>query len=108
MLTGKITPETVFKGDDIRKNHKRFPMFAKENIDKINKYMKKYLKPIADKYNISLAQLSSVYVTSQKDLVALVGARNETQAVMNAKAGDVLLSPEKINGIKEAFNKHIY
>ena len=108
MLTGKMGPDAVFNGDDIRNNHKRFPMFARQNMIKTNSYMEKYLKPIAEKYGITLAQLATAFVTSQDNLVALVGARNDKQAVMNAKAGDILLIPEEVDGIKKAFSKLVY
>jgi len=99
LLTGKMTHDREFKGDDLRKND---PRFSKENRKKINSVLAAEFEPIAKKYGLSLAQLSVAALVSQNGVVALCGMRNEKQAKENAKAGDSLIEESDIMKIKNA------
>jgi len=85
LLTGKISSDREFEGDDLRKDD---PRFSIENRNKINSILKNDFKPIAEKYGLTLAQLSIAALVSQDNIVALCGARDEKQAEENAGAGD--------------------
>jgi methylglyoxal reductase len=104
LLTGKISPDREFKGDDLRKDDFRFSV---RNRKKINSVLEDEFKPIADRYGLSIAQLSIATLVSQDGVVALCGARNERQAEENAKAGDRVIEEsdiEKVRNTIEALN----
>jgi aryl-alcohol dehydrogenase-like predicted oxidoreductase len=54
------------------------------------------LRPLADRYDISMAQLALAWVTSHPDTCAIAGARSVEQARDNAAAGDVVLAAEDL------------
>ena len=99
ILTGKITPERKFVGDDLRKDDVRF---TPKNI-KLVAEMLDELRPIAEEHKITIAQLVITWTISQKGITfALCGARNPRQAKENAYAGNIILTEvekETIDGI---------
>jgi aryl-alcohol dehydrogenase-like predicted oxidoreductase len=97
LLTGKITPDREFKGDDLRKDDYRF---SAGNRRKVNSVLEDEFKSIAGKYGLSIAQLSVAALISQDGVVALCGARNEKQAEENAKAGDHLIEQSDVKKVK--------
>ncbi len=99
LLTGRITPDREFKGDDLRKDDYRFKI---DNRKKINSVLEDEFKPVAKKYGLSIAQLSVAALVSQDGVVALCGARNEKQAEENAKAGDCLIEKSDVIKIRNA------
>lgn len=103
LLTGKIKPSRKFKSDDVRGNDLRF---SKDGIKKINSLLNKFLKPIADSYNISLGQLATAWLTSKEGVVALCGARNTKQAAENANAGETVLSENDNKVIQDFVGKY--
>ena len=54
------------------------------------------MKTIADKYGLSIAQLSIATLVSQEGVVALCGARKKRQAEENAKAGDCVIDESDV------------
>ena len=93
LLTGKITPDRTFNQGDLRREN---PRFCTENIQKASLLLKKF-HPLAQKYNATLSQLVIAWTFSQPGIThVLVGARTPTQALENAAAGDIILSPENI------------
>jgi aryl-alcohol dehydrogenase-like predicted oxidoreductase len=100
LLTGRINPQHEFEGDDIRIDN---PRFSEGNIAKVNDLLDDKLKPIAESLDVSITQLVIGWVTSHQNTVALCGARNEQQAMHNAKAGDILLSDIKKDNIRNFF-----
>jgi methylglyoxal reductase len=99
LLTGKITHDREFGGDDLRKGD---PRFSIENRKKINSVLVDEFEPLAEKYGLTLAQLSVAALISQDSVVALCGIRNEKQAKENAKAGDYLIEESDIIKIRIA------
>ena len=99
LLTGKLGPEREFKGDDRRKGD---PRFSVKNRTKINSVIEKYFNPIAQKYNLTVAQLSVAALVSQDGVVSLSGARNQNQVEENIKAGGVLVEKEDVEKLKSA------
>jgi methylglyoxal reductase len=99
ILTGRITADREFKGDDQRKDDPRFSLANRKKIDSV---MNSRIKPIAEKYGLTLTQLSIACITSGENMVALCGIRNEKQAEENAGAGDVSIEQDDIISVKEA------
>ncbi len=87
LLTGTMDPDREFQGDDQRIGN---PRFSPENRKKILAFFEK-LAPIAEKYQLSPAQLVIAWTIAQPGITfALCGARTARQAMENARAGQVL------------------
>ena len=54
------------------------------------------MRPIAKQKKITLGQLALAWVIAQPNTCAIVGARNEDQAIQNTKAITVNLSEEDL------------
>ena len=92
ILTGKYNHETIknLAEDDHRRRNKRFqePLFS-AFLDLVDA-----LRPIAERNDISPAQLAIAWVLRRKEVTgAIVGARSPAQIQETARAGDVILSP---------------
>ncbi len=93
LLTGKLDPARVYAEGDLRRGN---PKFAPENLRRVNALLEKFA-PIARRHGASLGQIVVAWTVSQPGCThALVGARNPRQAEENARAGDILLSPEEL------------
>jgi aryl-alcohol dehydrogenase-like predicted oxidoreductase len=104
LLTGKIGPERVFSGDDLRRNN---PRFSVENRVRIQGMLER-IQPIAEVHGLTLGQLVIAWTLAQPGIThALVGARNPHQAVENAGAADAILSDEELATIDGAFRQPI-
>jgi len=102
ILTGKMKPGHKFPEGDLRNNSF---YFKDENIKLTNAFLDK-IKPLANEKKVTLAQLVIRWTIEQPGItIALVGARNPKQAVENAKAADIKLSPEDIECITKELNK---
>ncbi len=88
LLTGKLSPERSFKGDDIRIGD---PRFKPDNIRRINELLDNFIKPVADKHKATIGQVAVAWLIQNPSVVVLAGARNGSQAVENAGAGDIIL-----------------
>ena len=95
LLTGKFDPDREFPANDVRSQNK---LFKGEIYQAAQKALDE-LRPIADKYETSLACLAIAWLIAQPQTCAIVGARNAQQAQENAKAIGVRLSPEDIEKI---------
>jgi len=96
LLTGKITDDYKFEEGDHRPNTKHF---RPENRKQVNQFLDK-IRPIADGYGVTLAQLVINWTIQQPAVAAaLVGARDPKQVKENAKALDFMLTGEEINQI---------
>lgn len=101
LLTGKITPDHQFEAGDHRANH---PSFTPENIFRVNQFLEQ-IKPIANSKGITLSQLVLRWTLEQPGItIALAGARDSTQAVQNALAGEITLSPSELELIQHHLN----
>jgi aryl-alcohol dehydrogenase-like predicted oxidoreductase len=92
ILTGKFGPDHQFKRGDHRRANRLFqePVFTRVQ-DALAA-----LQPIADRHTITLGQLALAWVIAQPGACAIAGARNATQALENAQAGTVSLTPEDL------------
>ena len=98
LLTGKITPDYQFKGDDHRANS---PLFRGENLRRVNAFLDE-IRPIADAHGATLAQLVISWTLGRDGVTAaLVGARNPGQAEENAKGADLALGDDETARINE-------
>ncbi|KRT17381.1 aldo/keto reductase [Pedobacter ginsenosidimutans] len=96
LLTGKMTADYKFEEGDHRQGNK---FFTPESIEKTNAFLAK-IKPLADEKNATLSQLVLRWTVERPGItIALVGARNEKQAVQNAEAINVKLNAEEIQFI---------
>ena len=91
LLTGSLTPQRKFPEGDVRKGD---PMYSPENISRINALLDKYIRPVAQKHNAGIGNITTAWLIDNPSVLALCGARNKKQAVENAAAGDILLDSD--------------
>lgn len=106
LLTGKFGPEHKFDPEDNRAKNK---LFQGENYERAQQALAK-LRPIAERHHASLGNLALAWLIAQPQANAIVGARNAEQAVANAKAADIQLSPgelEEIDAIGRIVTDHL-
>lgn len=102
LLTGKITSDHQFKGDDHRAGNK---FFKEPNRSRTNEFLER-IKPIAENHGVPLAQLVINWTIQRPGITAaLVGARNAEQATENAKSMSFELSDEEIQLINTELEK---
>ncbi len=102
ILTGKIKPGHQFAAGDHRPQTK---FYKPDNIERIN-HLLDTLRPLADEKGISLSQLVIRWTIDQPGVaVALVGARDATQAVQNAAAVEVKINEEEMSFINKQIDK---
>lgn len=95
LLTGKFGFNHQFAEGDHRKNNK---LFKDENYGRVQQALDK-LRPIAERHNCTLAQLSLAWLIAQPQANAIAGVRNAQQATQNAKAAEVQLSADELREI---------
>jgi aryl-alcohol dehydrogenase-like predicted oxidoreductase len=95
LLTGKFGPDHTFPEGDVRASNK---LFQGELYQTAQAALSK-LRPIAEKYNTTLGNLSLAWLMAQPHTCPIVGARNAAQAVENAKAADISLSTTDLEAI---------
>jgi methylglyoxal reductase len=88
LLTGKLSPQRSFKGDDVRIGDSRF---EPGNIKRTNKLLEDFVKPVAEKHRATIGQVTVAWLVQNPSVIALAGARNESQGFENAGAGDIIL-----------------
>jgi aryl-alcohol dehydrogenase-like predicted oxidoreductase len=104
LLSGRITADRVFAGDDQRRDD---PRFSPENRARVDRLMQT-VRPVAEAHRASPAQVVIAWTLAQPGLThALCGARNPDQARENAAAGHLCLSETEIATITEAANRHL-
>ncbi len=102
VLSGKIKPGHHFNEGDTRAD---LPYYSTKNIELTNAFLEK-IKPLAEGKSATLSQLVIGWTINQPGItIALVGARNAAQAIENAKAAQLKLSPGEINFITAELNK---
>ncbi|MGN6504910.1 MAG: aldo/keto reductase [Tepidisphaeraceae bacterium] len=102
LLTGKVTPDREFPQGDHRANHK---FFTKENRQRVLDALET-LRPIAEKYKATFAQLVINWTVHEPGITAaLVGARNAEQARQNAAALNFSLTKDEHKAIRAAFDE---
>ena len=97
LLTGKFGLNHKFAEGDHRSKNK---LFSGENYQRAQQALNQ-LRPIAETHNCTLAQLSLAWLIAQPQTNAIAGVRNSQQALNNAQATEVKLSPEEISKIDQ-------
>ncbi len=92
LLTGKFGPGHTFEKGDHRSANR---LFQPETFDRVQTALGQ-LRPIAQKYAVTLGQLALAWVIAQPGTCAIAGARNTEQALQNAAAGEIRLSDEDL------------
>ena len=104
LLSGKIGPDRMFEGDDLRKDN---PLFSTANRQKITALMND-IAPICATHNATSAQIIIAWTLQQPGITfSLCGARNREQGIENANAGRISLSQEDITLINTAAATHL-
>ena len=104
LLSGKIGPDRVFEGDDLRREN---PKFSVENRQRVADFMK-VLQPIAAAHNVEPGQVVIAWTIAQPGITfSLCGARNPAQAIENARAGEIALSTDELAAIDSAIAAHL-
>jgi aryl-alcohol dehydrogenase-like predicted oxidoreductase len=102
LLTGKIQPGHRFGEGDTREGNR---FYTDENIRRTNHLLEE-LRPIAEKYGVTLSQLVINWTMRQPGIACtLVGARNEEQVKNNAEAVSFILSLEDLDQVTTAANR---
>jgi aryl-alcohol dehydrogenase-like predicted oxidoreductase len=105
LLTGNMTKERV---ENLPKDDNRLtlPFFQEPELSANLKMVEK-LRPIAERNNKTLAQLAIAWVLWRPEVTAaIVGARNPSQIVQTAPAGDWVLSEKDKAEIDQILNEH--
>lgn len=92
LLTGKFGPEHSFERGDHRAKNR---LFKGEHFKRAQQALDQ-LRPIAERHEVSLAQISLAWVIAQPGTCAIAGARNAQQVRENAKAAEIRLSAEDL------------
>lgn len=105
LLTGKFTADTKFPENDGRSHAAIFQSpYFEEALSAVDK-----LRPFAEKYQVTLSQLSIRFIMQTPGITApIVGAKNPTQVLDNAKASDFTISPEDYAAIDEISKAYAY
>ena len=97
LLTGKFDRSHKFDEGDNRANNK---LFQGETYERAQNALD-MLRPLADKYGVTLGQLSLAWLIAQPQTSAIVGARNAEQATQNAVGGDIEIDEDDLEAIDE-------
>lgn len=104
LLSGKITADRVFAGDDQRREDPRYSVENRARVDRVMETV----RPIAARHGASPAQVVIAWTLTQPGLTfALCGARNPEQARENAAAGLLRLDGAEIAAITGAADRHL-
>lgn len=100
ILTGKVDLDREFPPGDTRHNA---PWYKRENRKRVLHALEK-LRPMAEKYDATLAQLVIAWVFHQPGITAaIVGGRNATQATENAGAMKIRLEVKDMERMRRIF-----
>lgn len=104
LLSGKMTPDRQFEGDDQRLSD---PRFSVDNRKKVADFFAD-IEPLCNRYQVTPAQLVIAWTVAQPGITyGLCGARNANQAIENARAGEVDLPMDDLNAIDQAIKRHL-
>lgn len=105
LLTGKIKPGHRFAEGDHRAS---LPIYSDANILRVNAFLDT-IAPIAADKGVSLGQLVLRWTIDKPGItIALAGARNAEQAVQNAKAVNIKISPDEMSFINARLDELVF
>lgn len=101
-LSGKVTSETKFEGDDVRKF---VPQLSKENIA-ANQPVLEILNRFATEKKATNAQISLAWMLHKyPNVVPIPGSKNQERILENLAAWNVTLTEEEFNALEAALDK---
>ncbi|GMA08157.1 aldo/keto reductase [Tetragenococcus halophilus subsp. flandriensis] len=101
-LSGKVTTETKFEGDDVRKF---VPQLSKENII-ANQPILDILEKIAEEKGASKAQISLAWMLHKyPNVIPIPGSKSQKRILENLAAWNVELTDKEFESIESALNK---
>jgi methylglyoxal reductase len=107
LLTGRVLPSRQFGPGDQRSNH---PRFSAENLEATREFCKELI-PVANNHGATLTQLVLAWTLAREGVShVLVGARNEGQAVENARSAELHLDDDVllwIDGVVQGHREHL-
>ena len=104
LLGGGFTPQMTFAADDWRS---KSTIFQGENFQR-NVAVVEYLKRLAEREGMSVAQLAIAWVLAQPGVdVAIVGAHNPEQLAQTAPAGEIHLSQATLQEIERIMREAV-
>lgn len=104
LLSGGVTADRVFVGDDQRRDD---PRFSPDNRARVDRLMQT-IRPIASQHGASPSQVVIAWTLAQPGLTfALCGARDPAQATENANAGRLRLTESDLSSITQAIDQHL-
>lgn len=99
LLSGKVTTETKFEGDDVRKF---VPQLSKENIVS-NQPILDVLAEFSEKKNATYAQISLAWMLHKyPNVVPIPGSKNQERILENLGASEVELTAEEFAALEKA------
>lgn len=99
LLSGKVTAETKFEGDDVRKF---VPQLSKENLAS-NQPILDVLAEFSKKKNATYAQISLAWMLYKyPNVVPIPGSKNQERILENLGASDVELTSEEFTELETA------
>lgn len=100
-LSGKVTTETTFEGDDVRKF---VPQLSKENIQ-ANQPILEILEKYAAEKSASKAQISLAWMLHKyPNVVPIPGSKNQERILENLGSWNVELSDKEFEALEEALD----
>jgi len=104
LLSGRIGPDRVFKGDDLRRENPRFSLANRQKVEALMRD----IAPVVEAHGATPAQVVIAWTLQQPGITfALCGARNPAQARENAAAGRLRLAPAEVDAISAAARRHL-
>lgn len=100
-LSGKVTAETKFEGDDVRKF---VPQLSKENIT-ANQPILDILAKFSSEKNATNAQISLAWMLHKyPNVVPIPGSKNQERILENLGSWNVILSEEEFQALEAALD----
>lgn len=100
-LSGKVTAETKFEGDDVRK---WIPQLSKENIN-ANQPILDILAQYSKEKNATSAQISLAWMLHKyPNVVPIPGSKNQERILENLGASKVKLTDQEFTALEAALN----
>ncbi|UUX35152.1 aldo/keto reductase [Fundicoccus culcitae] len=102
LLSGKVTTETKFEGDDVRKF---VPQLSKENLT-ANQPIIDLITQFASAKGATNAQISLAWMLHKyPNVVPIPGSKNQERIIENLSAWNVELTDEEFNALETALDK---
>lgn len=101
LLSGKVTEQTRFEGDDVRKF---VPQLSAENLA-ANRPIVEVVSQFAQKKNAKNAQIALAWMLHKySNVVPIPGSKNRERILENLKASEVSLTDEEFAALESALN----